>query len=203
MGRKDNNFLSTDQQAFVIELWNKHSKSLFLYIYKLMGYREEKLDDSKNYLQEVFLKLMDAMLEDRIDKYKIGPGWLYKVAKNLIIDDIRNRGNREVKPLVVEQENGDYENLDIKVEPIGTENIEFIELKGFIIKAILNLPEGQKNVMIEYLRNKSSGMKFIKFENSKRKLLHDARKNLEKALSEYYQSSPFKNNKKGRDANDK
>ncbi len=197
MGKQEEDCLSVEQQEIVVELWDKYSKLLFLYIYKLEGYREDRLEDTEDCFQDVFVRLMNKMIDGEIQLSRLGLSWFMTVARNIIIDKTRRIEALRIEPMIKEQEDGNYEYLDTAVEPVGTQNIEQKELmeklkgsKEKIVKAMLDLPDAQRKVFMEYLKSKQA-KKAMNFTNAQRKALSDARKNLKKALFEDFEGYLF------------
>jgi len=67
-------------------IWEEHSAGLFKYILKHVNSRE----DAEDLLQEVFLKAHKNIENRRIENVR---AWVYKIAKNTVIDYYRKKGS--------------------------------------------------------------------------------------------------------------
>lgn len=110
-----------------------HGRKLFSYVAKRMP-----TADAEDIVQEVCLKFLT---NEKTAPQNI-PAWIFKAAKNLIID--RSRKKREE---LLEDRSVPYNALDERADILKKLNIK--ELRERIRKAIASLPEDQKFVFIE------------------------------------------------------
>ncbi len=74
------------------EVWDNFNQQLYSFIYKRVNSKVE----AEDILQNVFIKI-HKNIEDLSDKEKLPP-WIYRIARNTIIDYYRNAGrNRQIE----------------------------------------------------------------------------------------------------------
>ena len=77
-----------NKQAFN-ELYNRYHKKLLFFMYKLLNYNQEKAQDL---LHDIFVQIIEKPTQ--FDANKRFSTWVYTLAKNLCLNDIRNTTNR-------------------------------------------------------------------------------------------------------------
>lgn len=107
-------------------------------------------DDANEITQKTFIKVYQKL--DTLDNPGNFPAWIYRVANNLCLDELRRSGRRKLSSLEAWIEQAEKAGT---VSPAAT--LEAKELGSIIHKALLTLPDEQRVVVIlkEY-----EGLKF-------------------------------------------
>jgi RNA polymerase sigma factor (sigma-70 family) len=140
-----------DKEAFEA-LIQRYYVSLFNYIYRLMGDRDEASD----LLQEVFLRFYTSLSTLRTDKpFK---SWLFQVAHNCCIDALRQRRKYVIQFSQFETGNDDDEMSVLDSLPDSSPSVEFLaeqhDLQYQLQQAILTLPiKFRSVVLLRYTSN--------------------------------------------------
>ncbi len=79
---------SGNKQAFN-ELYSRYHKKLLFFMYKLLNYDEEK---ARDFLHDIFVQIIEK--PQQFDTKKRFSTWVYTLAKNLCLNEIRNSTNR-------------------------------------------------------------------------------------------------------------
>jgi len=119
---------NSDSEAFAL-LYHRYSEALTRFIY----YRTYSMEITRDYLQEVFTRFWQH--RDSIDTKKSLKAYLYRIANNYIIDQLRKK--RSAKAYFGE----------MKYHTHATEQ-RAIEIKIAIEDAVNGLPEKLKTVFI-------------------------------------------------------
>ncbi len=140
-----NEFIDGNQQSFT-QLVERHKHSIYRFI--LQRVRNSAL--AADLTQEVFVKLFQNVhLYQQTGKLK---SWLFRIAQNLAIDTFRKKNRATI--LSFDQEGtatGESENLKNELIDTSTnlaEKVEFQEIQDFIEKALIELPEEQRNAFL-------------------------------------------------------
>ncbi len=103
--------------------------------------------DAEDILQDVWLQLSNITDTDDIDHLK---GWLFKVARNKIIDKGRKRTEQLIDDLIDDDEEDDYNFADILLT--DEDDPESVYLKELfwdeLFEALNELPEKQREVFV-------------------------------------------------------
>jgi RNA polymerase sigma factor (sigma-70 family) len=137
-----------EQQAFEV-LVRRYQTSLFHVIYRFLGDYDQACDIS----QEVFLRLYLSLSRLEVDK-PLKP-WLFQVAHNCCIDEIRRRQREALDFSCLAQ--GDHlpaeSRLDqiVDPDPLPEEVFEQHDLQRLLLQAIASLPPKPRAiVMLRY-----------------------------------------------------
>ncbi len=159
-----------DKDAFS-KLYLKHFDSIYRYVFFRVNMNRQ---DAEDMTETVFLKAWEKI--EGFDEEKAGfRPWIYKIARNLIVDFYRNnKKTTRLSALIIDER----ENVEQKV--LG--KIESDE----ILKAISQLSEEQKEVVvmkfIEGLKNGEISKVLGKKEEAVRSLQYRALKKLKEIL---------------------
>ena len=162
---------SGDADAY-IDIYKQYAKPIYRYIYFRIG-NEEQAEDL---MQDVFLKFIEVADKERITKLK---AYLYKIAKNLIIDFYREQAK------VVKIDIAKMQELVSSLGQSATESRIELEMMG---QAIIKLKDQWQELIflryIEGLEYEEMAEMLNKSENYIRVNLHRARKELNKLFKE-------------------
>ena len=138
-------------------LLNRHSKGVYRFIYRMVGGNPVVAEDL---LQEVFIKVVEHKMN--FDRNKRFTSWLYRMARNHVIDFIRKESYRSHLPLDKELE-GAYESgvthleLVKSGEPDQEELLIRREIKEQIFSKLDLLKEEHREV---FILREIEGLKF-------------------------------------------
>lgn len=118
-------------------LIERHAKSVYLFIFKLIGNKE----DSEDITQETFIKAWQKL--SKFDTEKNFKAWLFGIAKNTAIDKLRKKKSINFSSLNIEEES-DFENNIIDTEDLPDEIFAKKESEEKLKKAIEKLSESQR-----------------------------------------------------------
>ena len=123
----------------VLEIYSKEFSKLLNFIKS----RINPIEDAEDILQDVFLKaLVNINSLQSVDNLI---AWLYRVAKNRIIDTYRKKSRNNIPLSEI-----DRENFITKILINPKKDIENDEMIRLVIEAIDQLPEDQKYIFIEH-----------------------------------------------------
>lgn len=137
--------LAGDQDAFEM-LVHRYSTPLFNFICRFLG----DYDLACDVLQQVFLRFYTSLP-------KLGTGepfksWLFQVARNCCVDELRRRHRYAIRFSQLEVENGDGDLTGLcdipDPGPLPDELIERRDLQQLLVKAIQSLPPKFRAVVI-------------------------------------------------------
>ncbi len=135
------NYLNGDEEAFT-EIVNRYLKTIYNFIYRLVGSEKEAEDIS----QEVFLKVWKNL--KKFDVEKSFKTWIFSVAKNTCIDYLRKR--KDIPMSMFDNDEGENfieDNLeDIERKP--DEVFALAQNKKQIHKVLAELSVIQKEIMV-------------------------------------------------------
>lgn len=112
----------------------KHYKNLLYYIQRMVGDKEEAID----IIQEAYAK---ALEKARVLEIKNEKAFLYKIARNLVIDQARKNQIREI--ITYEEEDFSIPKNE-QPDEIVLENVK----EELLLEALNNLPKHLKQVFI-------------------------------------------------------
>ena len=121
--------------AALAQIYDTYAAKIYAYIYRHVGdaHRAEDLTSS------VFIKMLDALERDKFARDAL-QSWLYRIAHNIIVDDVRKRQRRPTSAL--------HDGLALPPESnpdfIVSQRLESEEL----LQAIDQLTEVQRDVII-------------------------------------------------------
>lgn len=137
-----------DMTAFA-ELINLYKQKIFTYAYRMVG----NTQDAEDIAQETFLRVYRHLAN--YDPQRRFSTWVYAIANNLCIDQLRRR-----RPTVSLDQPLNDEG-DLFLEPTATDGdpeheVEQMELHQMVETAIASLPESYRSVIVlRHLQNLS------------------------------------------------
>ncbi|HLD27475.1 MAG TPA: RNA polymerase sigma factor [Patescibacteria group bacterium] len=156
-----------DTEAFG-KLFDKYSAKIYRFIY----YKVSSAEIAEDFTSQCFLKIWEQISSGA--KVRSFQSWMYKIARNLVIDYYRSR-EREELPLIYQEEEIQSE---VKVDP--DKNLD----KDFLEKVLLNLNVEVREIItlrfIEELSIKEIAKIVDKSPANVRVIIHRALKELNK-----------------------
>jgi len=146
-------FLAGEISSFNTLVW-RWEKRIFNFIFRYMG----DYEISKDVCQKVFIKVYKNLkhLKSR-DKFQ---SWIYQISANLCKDELKSMKRRASLSIDTIQENNSEGNYNLVEQDRGQpdENLNNVELQELIKRALQEIPEEQRVVIImkEY-----QGLKFV------------------------------------------
>ncbi|SHG60523.1 RNA polymerase sigma-70 factor, ECF subfamily [Thermosyntropha lipolytica DSM 11003] len=164
------------------ELVNRYKNKVFALVYRMVGDYQEAEDIT----QEVFLNIYTKI--NQFDSEKKFAPWLYRIATNTAISHLRKNKNRNHLNFD-EVFSGLYSSLQASwdvVDPLL--NMERVELKEEINKALSKLPENYRIIILLRYQLELNNQEIAQILNLKKEnvevKVHRARKALRKILEE-------------------
>lgn len=164
----------------------RYQRPLFTFLMRMCNDRTR----SEDLLQEAFLRLIE-----HADTFEGGSRlktWLYRIARNLCIDDMRRRKHRKHASLDAERGDGDDRTLHDQLpsrEAISDRQAVGHELSARMLGAIDKLPEDQREVFllrqVHALQFKEIAEIMAVSENTVKSRMRYALERLQGALAEY------------------
>ncbi|HWS83559.1 MAG TPA: sigma-70 family RNA polymerase sigma factor [Ktedonobacteraceae bacterium] len=184
--------LAGDQDAFEL-LVRRYSTPLFNFICRFLG----DYDLACDVLQQVFLRFYTSLP-------KLGTGepfksWLFQVARNCCVDELRRRHRYAIRFSQLEIENGDGELTGLcdipDPGPLPEELVERRDLQLLLMKAIESLPPKFRSVVVLRYASQLSFSEIGKVlsmpEATAKTYFHRAKALLRKILSTHQKNSVF------------
>jgi len=121
--------------AALATIYDTYAPKIYAYIYRHIRdpHRAEDLTST------VFLKMLEALDKDNFARDRL-QSWLYRIAHNVIVDDVRYQQRRPTQTL--------YDTLEAKEENDPSVLVSQQIEEEIVWKAIQQLTEDQKNVII-------------------------------------------------------
>lgn len=123
------------REEFFNQLYSQYHRVIFAYILSHVSYRET----AKDLLQEAFLRIWNQIHVG----LELGPNesryWIYRIAKNLVIDYYRRRSTQNRTRDKIKAEAINYNTTSRSAEDIFETNNRILDLE----QAILRLPKDQ------------------------------------------------------------
>ena len=127
----------------IIQAVRDYGKRLFYFI---RG-RVDTDEDAEDILQDVWYQFSNVMNSEPIEQTS---AWLYRVARNKIIDKYRRRDPDSLEEMFADDENGEFNFSELLLA--GDENLETEHLRNLfweqLFAALDELPEEQKKVFV-------------------------------------------------------
>jgi RNA polymerase sigma-70 factor (ECF subfamily) len=142
-----------DEEAFSV-LVNRHRNSIVNLTYRYLGNRS----DAEDLAQEVFLKVYKA--RKRYEPQAKFTTWLYRVAVNASLNEVRNRKNRPTHGAVALAGADNDAFVPSLADPdsaLPAEEVERSELREKVREAVDELPDRQRMAL---LLNKFHGLSY-------------------------------------------
>lgn len=121
-------------------LVHRYQRPVYSLIYRMIGNAE----DAGDLVQETFLRAYGALASFRQDASFLT--WLYKIASNLSIDQMRARRSKGALSLDVELDEGREPSADRSASP--EETVVRGAVSEIVQKAVMNLPERYRTVVV-------------------------------------------------------
>jgi RNA polymerase sigma-70 factor (ECF subfamily) len=121
-------------------LVQRYQRPVYSLIYRMIG----NADDAGDLVQETFLRAYGALASFRQDASFLT--WLYKIASNLSIDQMRARKSKGALSLDVELDEGRELAADRSCSP--EERVVRGAVSEIVQKAVMNLPERYRTVVV-------------------------------------------------------
>ena len=180
-----------DEGAFSV-LVNRHRNSIVNLTYRYLGNRA----DAEDLAQEVFLKVYRA--RKRYEPKAKFTTWLYRVAVNASLNEVRNRKNRPTHgaaPLAGVDDDGFVPSLADGAAEAPPEGVERAELREQVRVAVDELPDRQRMAL---LLNKFHGLSYEELAETMemtipaiKSLLVRARENVRRRIEPYLRGNPI------------
>lgn len=131
-----------DRQAFSI-LYERYSASILSYLYRMLG----SVEDVESIGQEVFLRAFRFAASYRYPQ-KLST-WLFTIARNLAINQIRQRRRSPVRNVTeLNLEGVEFHGNPLQVAARGPDHLETQEEIARVLTALDDLPADQKEVIV-------------------------------------------------------
>lgn len=133
------------QPLDLVALYEKHKRPIHTYVYRLLGSQE----DADDVTQEVFVRAFVSWNE-LYDHDNLSP-WLYRIATNLCVDQLRRRKRISWWPLVRRTPGQQFERAteeDASYLPLDTGGIPEVFERDHIRLALAKLPEDYAIVLV-------------------------------------------------------
>ncbi len=174
--------LEKDEQAFEI-LFQRYGPTLFKFIYRYFG----EYDQACDIMQQVFLQLYLSL--PKLDTKRPLKNWLFQVARNRCLDELRRKRPIHLSDLESEEEEEEKSVLALirDPRPLPEDIAEQHEQQEHLLRAIEGLPPNFRSVV--YLRYTAQlsfseiGKKLGIPETTAKTHFHRARHLLQAALS--------------------
>jgi len=126
------------------QLVKKYEKQVFNLAYRMIG----NYDDANDLAQEAFLRVYRSLPKFRGDA--AFSTWLYRIVSNTCLDELRRRKQQRIESLdgPITSETGDYVRQIQANSDLPEVTVEKQELREFVQKAINQLPEDHRVVII-------------------------------------------------------
>jgi RNA polymerase sigma-70 factor (ECF subfamily) len=121
-------------------LVKRHVNSVYLFIYKLVGNKE----DAEDITQETFIKVWQKL--SKFDTDKNFKTWLFSIAKNTAVDKLRKKKSINFSSLDTE-DNSDFESNLVDTELLPDEIFTKQESTEALTKALAQLSDNQKLII--------------------------------------------------------
>lgn len=172
-------FINGEIEAYE-ELVNRYKNKVFSLVYRMVGHYQEAEDIT----QEVFLNVYTKI--NQFDTQKKFTPWLYKIATNTTISHLRKNKNKNTLNFdeVFSGVYSDFNPSLSEIDPLL--NMERIELRDEIKKAITKLPINYQIIILLRYQLELSNQEIAQILNIKKEnvevKVHRARKALRKIL---------------------
>ena len=125
---------SGDAKAFqqLVERWQK---KIHRFAYRIL----QDSDDASEITQKTFIKVYHKL--DTLDEPQKFPAWIYRVANNLCLDEMKRAGRRKAVPLDYRQEHSGSNGSPEK-------QLQQKELGEVLRQAMMMIPDEQRTVII-------------------------------------------------------
>ena len=178
--------LDGEQERFA-ELVQRYERRLVNYVYRMI----RNYEDAHDLAQEIFIKVYMAL--DRYDpKYKFST-WIFRIAQNAAIDQIRKKTLPEESLTKQDRNEGGERQMQIEADVVSPYRAMFnVEMADAIETAVQNLPEDYRDLIelrhfAELSYDEIAEVKQLPLGTVKNKLFR-ARNMLKEQLEHYMES---------------
>jgi RNA polymerase sigma-70 factor (ECF subfamily) len=164
-------------------LFARYQQPLFNFIFRMLS----DYHKAQDIFQETFLRVFrHAQKYD--ESFRFSP-WLYQIARNLCLEEIRQQ--RKVETIPADEE-GDYQPIELWDKNTPDEQLEMVETKQIVQNAILHLSEKQREIFLLRENQRLSYDEISQITNlsvsAVKSCLHRARMALKEMLTPYLKS---------------
>lgn len=133
--------LAGEQERFA-ELVQRYERRLINYVYRMI----RNYEDAHDLAQEIFIKVYMAL--DRYDpKYQFST-WIFRIAQNAAIDQIRKKTLPEESLTKEDRQEGGERQMQIEADVVSPYRAVFnVEMADAIEKAVHDLPEDYRDLI--------------------------------------------------------
>jgi len=181
-----------DRAAFG-ELVDKYRQPLFNFIFRTL--RDEA--ESEDVAQNVFLQVYKS--RDRYRRTAKFSTWLFTIARNLCLNEIRRRSRHPAESLTEtpgENEDQPARQYEDKTVRLPTENALHGELAAKVEQALAELPENQRTAILLCRQDELSYEEIAEVLecslSATKSLIHRGRETLKEKLKPYLQTGEWK-----------
>lgn len=178
--------LDGEQERFA-ELVQRYERRIINYVYRMI----RNYEDAHDLAQEIFIKVYMAL--DRYDpKYQFST-WIFRIAQNAAIDQIRKKTLPEESLTKEDRQEGGERQMQIEADVVSPYRAVFnIEMSGAIETAVNDLPEDYRELIelrhfAELSYDEIAEVKQLPLGTVKNKLFR-ARNMLKEKLEHYMES---------------
>jgi len=174
-----------DKKKEYAEIYDAHVEQIFRFVFLKVGSKDEAEDITSN----TFLRVWKSFKNEETKKdFKSIRGYLYKVARNLVIDHYRKKGAENKTDNETTSKKVPFENIVLKDKEIRADERAVLASEiGEIKEALSRLNEDYQNVIIWYYLDELTIPEIAdllnKPETSVRVLIHRALNSLKKELN--------------------
>lgn len=180
-----------DLEAFEA-LVDRHRQPVFNFIQRTI----HSLDDSEDLAQQVFVQVWKAAGRYRVEaRFST---WLFTIARNLCLNEIRRRGRHPLDSLEAPISTADGEverEFPDERRPGVTEEVLLGELEGRIEAALADLPESQRSAILLFREGEMAYEEIAEVQgisvSATKSLIHRARETLRRRLKAYLRSGDW------------
>lgn len=178
--------LNGEQERFA-DLVQRYERRLINYVYRMI----RNYEDAHDLAQEIFIKVYMAL--DRYDpKYQFST-WIFRIAQNTAIDQIRKKTLPEESLTKEDRQEGGERQMQIEADVVSPYRAVFnVEMAGAIETAVQDLPEDYRDLIelrhfAELSYDEIAEVKQLPLGTVKNKLFR-ARNMLKERLEHYMES---------------
>ncbi|HIE28007.1 TPA: sigma-70 family RNA polymerase sigma factor [Candidatus Poribacteria bacterium] len=164
-------------------LFARYQQPLFNFIIRMLG----DFHKAQDIFQETFLRVF-CHAQKYDESFRFSP-WLYQIARNLCLEEIRRQRKVEIIPV---DEEADCQPIELWDKNTPDEQLEMAETEKIVQNAILRLSEKQREV---FLLRENHGLSYDEISqitnlsvSAVKSCLHRARMALKEMLAPYLKS---------------
>ena len=142
-------FIQGNDSAFTL-LYNRHIRGIRYFVFRIIKEKEA----SEDLAQETFIRI--ARAASRFDPTKKFSGWALSIARNLALNEMRNRSSQPaiLEPYLWEDGSSKYELEDLKFRT--DREVERDELGNLINETFESLPEYKQEILrLRFIEDRS------------------------------------------------